>query len=286
MKTKELLKTYSIITLGCAMYALAFDWFYVPNNFTVGGFTGLAQIIHFFVPALPVGMTALALNAPLYVLAFRRFGFSFIFKSFYATAVSSVFLDVLAAVHTFAPTEPLIGCIYGGVLLGAGCGVMLHVEATTGGTELASWLLKRHFPHLSLGSVLLALDLMVIASYALAFHNINNALYGGVALFVTTKVLDLIVYGGNTGKLAHIISAKEAEIAKALLESGVGVTKLRAIGAYTNTERPMLLCAVRRREIVMVKRIVKGIDPDAFFIMCDAGEVLGEGFGEYKANDL
>ncbi len=103
---------------------------------------------------------------------------------------------------------------------------------------------------------------------------------------MSTKVIDLIVYGGNTGKLAHIISAKETEIADALLARDLGVTKLRAIGAFTNTERPILLCAVRRREIAMVKRIVKEIDPDAFFIISDTSEVLGEGFGEYKPDGI
>ena len=134
--------------------------------------------------------------------------------------------------------------------------------------------------------VMLGLDLTIIVGYAAVFRNLNNALYGGVALFVSTKVLDLIVYGGNTGKLAHIISEKETEIADELLRQRVGVTKLHAVGAYTGAERTMLLCAVRLREIVMVKRIVKEIDPDAFFIISDAVEVLGEGFGEYDPNGL
>ncbi len=280
------LKSYAIITLGCALYALSFDWFYVPNNLTCGGFTGVAQIVNFFVPKLSIGLLLLVLNAPLYVQGLRRFGFSFLVKSLYATAASAVLVDAFAALHTFRPLEPLLSGLYGGVVLGVGCGLMLREEATTGGTELASWLLKRRFPHLSLGSILLGLDLAVILSYAAVFRNLDNALYGGVALYVTTKVIDLIVYGGNTGKLAHIISARQEEITRELLDNGVGVTKLQATGAYTKTERPMLLCAVRRREVVMVRRIVKEIDPDAFFIMCDAGEVLGEGFGEYKPDGL
>ena len=162
----------------------------------------------------------------------------------------------------------------------------MREEATTGGTELASWLVKHRVPHLSIGNILLGLDLAVIVCYAAAFRSLNNALYGGVALFVTTKVIDLIVYGGNTGKLAYIISPKEDEIAQRLLALNLGVTKLSAMGAYTRTERPILLCAVRRREIVMVKRLVKEADPRAFFILCDASEVLGEGFGEYDPNSV
>lgn len=284
--TREKIRSYLLITLGCVIYAFAFDWFYVPNNLTCGGLTGIAQIIHYFVPALPVGIMIIVMNAPLFVLGFKRFGFGFIVRSLYAMALSSVLVDVIAAIYTFHPLDPLLAGIYGGVMLGVGCGVIMREEANTGGTELGAFLLKHRVPHLSLGNVLLGLDLAVILAYATAFHNLNNALYGGVALYVTTKVIDVIVYGGNTGKLAHIISAKESEIADALLAQDMGVTKLRAIGAFTNTERPILLCAVRRREIAMVKRIVKEIDPDAFFIISDTSEVLGEGFGEYKPDGI
>ena len=275
-----------LISIGCVVYAIAFNWFYVPNNLTCGGLTGVAQIIHWMIPVLPVGTMLIVMNVPLYILGFRRFGFRFLVKSLYAMALSSVLVDLVASLYSFHPMDELLACLYGGALLGVGCGLINNEEANTGGTELLSWILKRRLPQLSLGNVMLGLDLVVILGYAAAFRNLNNALYGIIALFVTTKVVDLFVYGGNTGKLAHIISAKEAEISDALLAEGVGVTKLRAIGAYTHTERPILLCAVRRREIVMVKRIVKEIDPDAFYIVSDTSEVLGEGFGEYKPNGL
>ncbi|MCR4783918.1 MAG: YitT family protein [bacterium] len=279
-------KEYFVITLGCVIYAIAFDWFYLPNNLTCGGLTGVAQIIHHFVPILPIGGMLIAMNVPLYLLGFKRYGFRFLVKSLYAMALSSVLVDALASLYTFQAMEELLACVYGGVLLGVGCGLINSMESNTGGTELLSWLLKRQLPQLSLGNVMLGLDLIVIIGYAAAFRKLDNALYGGIALFVTSKMLDLFVYGGNSGKLAHIISTKENEISDVLLAEGVGVTKLRAIGAYTNTERPILLCAVRRREIVMVKRIVKELDPNAFFIVSDTSEVLGEGFGEYKANWL
>lgn len=283
---REVLKSYAIITLGCVIYAIAFDCFYAPNNLTCGGLTGVAQLLHYCFRVLPIGATVIVMNIPLYLLGFKRFGFGFFMRSLYGMAMSSALVDLLASLYEFRAMDELLAALYGGVLLGIGCGLIMREEANTGGTELAAWLLKRRVPQLSLGGVLLGLDLAVIISYAAVFHNLNNALYGGVALYVETKVLDLIVYGGNTGKLAHIISARESEIAEALLAQRVGVTKLRAIGAYTGTERTMLLCAVRRREIVMVKRIVKEIDPDAFFIIGDAVEVLGEGFGEYDPNGL
>lgn len=286
MERKETLKSYAIITLGCVLYALALDWFYVPNDLTCGGLTGVAQIIHFFVPALPVGMMVIAMNVPLFALGFRRFGFAFLVKTLYGMLVSSVMVDVITWIHVFQPMDKMLAGLYGGVILGIGSGIMMAEEATTGGTELATWLIRRHFPNLSLGNILLALDLAVILLFAAVFRDFNNALYGGAALYVATQVVDRIVYGGNTGKLAYIISAKEDEITEKLLALNVGVTKLSAMGAYTRTERPILLCAVRRREIVVVKRLVKEIDPSAFFIMCDAGEVLGEGFGEYDPKQI
>jgi len=281
MKRNETLKSYAIITLGCVLYGLALDWFYVPNNLTCGGLTGVSQIINHFVPVLPVGVMIIIMNVPLFLLGFRRFGFAFLVKTLYGMLCSSVMVDVIAAIHTFQPMDKMLAGLYGGVIIGIGTGLMMAEEATTGGTELATWLIRRHFPNLSLGNILLGLDLTVILIFAAVFHDFNNALYGGLALFIATKVVDRIVYGGNTGKLAYIISEKEDEITKELLSLNVGVTKLNAMGAYTRTERQILLCAVRRREIVVVKRLVKEIDPDAFFIMCDAGEVLGEGFGEY-----
>lgn len=282
----ERLRSLVIITAGCIIYAISFDWFYAPNNLTCGGFTGIAQIINHYIPALPVGIMLIVLNAPLFLLGFKIFGFGFLMKSLYAMTLSSILVDAFANIPYFGPMDNLLASLYGGVIFGFGCGLITREESNTGGTELAAWLLKRRIPHLSFGNLILFLDLTVILLYALAFQNLNNALYGGVALFVTTKVLDLVVYGGNTGKLAHIISAKEAEITNTLLAQGIGISKLSASGAFSRADRPILLCAVRRREIAMVKRIVEEIDPEAFFIISDASEVLGKGFGEYNPNGV
>ena len=286
MTRNKTLKSYTIITFGCFLYALALDWFYVPNELTCGGLTGVAQIIHYFVPVLPVGMMVIAMNAPLFALGFRRFGFRFLVKTLYGMTASSLMVDIIGWLHTFQPMDKMLAGLYGGVILGIGGGLMMAEEATTGGTELATWLIRRHLPNLSLGNILLALDLTVILVFAAVFRDFNNALYGALALYVTTQVVDRIVYGGNTGKLAYVISERQEEIAAELLRMNVGVTRFQAQGAYTGRERPVLLCAVRRREILTVKRLVKEIDPEAFFIMWDAGEVLGEGFGDYDPKQI
>ena len=282
----KLLKQYVSITLGCALMALAFDWFYAPNELTLGGFTGIAQVINFFAPALPVGVTVIVLNAPLFLMSLKRFGKRFLVRSFFAVAVNSIFIDLINAVYTFQPMDKLLGCIYGGVLVGVSLGWLLREEATTGGTELGAWLLKAKIPGLSIGTLCLAIDLTIIVFYAAVFRSLNNALYGALALYITTKVLDLVVYGQNTAKVAYIISDKYEEIMQEMLRRDMGVTLLNGKGGYTGAERPLLFCAVRKKEAVSIKRYIKELDPDAFFIVCDASEVLGEGFGEYDPQGL
>ena len=201
-------------------------------------------------------------------------------------ALSSVLIDVIAALHEFAPMDPLLACLYGGVTLGIASGLLFREEATTGGTELGAWIVRSHIERLSIGNICLGIDLTIILLYAAVFRSLNNALYGALALYITTKVLDLVVYGQNTAKLAYIISDKYEQIIPELLARDMGATLLRGKGCYTGEERPLLLCAVRNKEMISVKRYVKELDPDAFFILCDASEVLGEGFGEYDPKGL
>ena len=289
MKNKKLraqVTSYVIVTLACVLFALSFNWFYAANDFTVGGFTGIAQIINFFVPALPIGTLVIVLNIPLFIVGLKKFGFAFLCKSIYTMALSSILIDVIAAIHKFAPMDPLLACLYGGVTLGVASGLIFREEATTGGSELGAWIVRSYVERLSIGNACLCIDLTIILIYAAVFRSLNNALYGALALYITTKVLDLVVYGRNTAKLAYIISDKYEEITKEILRREMGVTLLNGKGGYTGQERPLLFCAIRKKEIVSVKRYIKELDPDAFFIVCDASEVLGEGFGEYDPQGL
>ena len=279
-------RSYVIVTLACVLYALSFDWFYAPNDFTVGGFTGISQIINFFIPVLPVGVMIIVLNVPLFALGLKKFGFAFLVKSIYTMALSSVLIDVIAAIHEFAPMDPLLACLYGGVTLGIASGLLFREEATTGGSELGAWIVRSHVERLSIGNICLGIDLTIILIYAAVFRSLNNALYGALALYITTKVLDLVVYGQNTAKLAYIISDKYEQIMQEMIARDMGATLIHGKGGYTGADRPLLLCAVRNKEAVSIKRFIKELDPDAFFIVCDASEVLGEGFGVYNPKGL
>ena len=283
---REQVRSYVIITLACVLYALSFNWFYAPNDFTVGGFTGISQIINFFIPVLPVGTMIIVLNVPLFVVGLKKFGFAFLCKSIYTMALSSVLIDVVDVIHQFSPMDPLLACLYGGVTLGVASGLIFREEATTGGSELGAWIVRSHVERLSIGNICLGIDLTIILIYAAVFRSLNNALYGALALYITTKVLDLVVYGQNTAKLAYIISDKYEEIMQEMIARDMGATLLNGKGIYTGSERPLLLCAVRNKEVVSIKRFIKELDPDAFFIVCDASEVLGEGFGVYNPKGL
>ena len=282
----NLLKQYVSITLGCALMALAFDWFYAPNELTLGGFTGIAQVINFFVPALPVGVTVIVLNAPLFLMSLKRFGKRFLVRSFFAVAANSIFIDLINAVCTFQPMDKLLGCIYGGVLVGVSLGWLLREEATTGGTELGAWLLKAKIPGLSIGTLCLMIDVLVTFGYALIFRDMTRALYGVIALYVSSLLMDKVIYGPNAAKMAYIISDHSEEITQKLLELDRGVTLLDGRGAWSGRRKDVILCAFGRSLIVPIKKLVQKIDPDAFVIVCDAHEILGEGFGTSYRNIL
>lgn len=286
MPAAKTLKRYGLITVACALYALGFNWFFVPNHFTVGGFTGVAQIINHFLPMLPVGTVALVLNIPLFILGWRKIGRDLLISSLYATAVSSLMIDVLASLYTFPAMDPILACIYGGIVSGIGCGLLLHESATTGGTEMAARLLKLKFQGLSIGSLCLGLDVAVTIGYALCFRDMTRAMYGVVALYILSLLIDRVVYGPNASKVAYIISEQYEAITQKLLQLDRGVTLLAGKGAWSGQEKRIILCAFGRRHFIPIKKLVQSIDPDAFVIVCDAHEVLGEGFGQYDPTGL
>lgn len=278
---------YGLITLGCAIYALSFDWFFQPNNISMGGFTGVAQIVNRFLPVLPIGVMSIVLNVPLFYIGVRKQGIRLLISSLYAMSMGSLMLDGLAAVYAFPPMEePLLACIYGGVLLGISMGLMLTVGATTGGTELAARLLKYRFRHISIGRLCLTIDVIVICLYALTFRSINNALYGIVAMYISSLAMDTVVYGSINAKIAYIISGRSEEIAGKLLQMDLGITLLDGRGGFSGDRKQVVLCAFKRSQIAAIKSAVTSIDPSAFIIVCEAHEVLGEGFGEYTPDSL
>ena len=286
LSLRTVLKSALLIALGAALYALAFNWFFLPNGLTLGGFTGASQIVNHLLPAVPIGVLTIVMNVPLFMLGVRRMGVGLLISSLCATAASSLLLDLLGALVTFPPMEPLLACIYGGALLGAGVGLMLLVNATTGGTELLARLLKFRFRHLSIGRLCLICDLVVVCLYALVFRSVHNALYSIIALYISSHTIDMVLYGSRTAQLAYIISGKRDQMRQALLQLDLGITLLPATGGFSGDPKQVILCAFKRNQIAAVKTKVHTVDPEAFLIVCQAHEVLGEGFGSYSQDSL
>ena len=273
---------YMKLVVGSALVAAAFQFFTFPNSIVSGGVTGIAQIIR-LLTGIPVGVLSILINIPIFYLGWRhRLGTRRLVLALCVMAMISVFIDLLAITELVATDEPMLGAVYGGVLNGAGYGLIYTTGTTGGGTDIVARLLKLKFPWLPMGKLILIPDGVVLALTAIAFQRLETALYGAVALYVSSKVMDTVLYGLNASKVAYIISNHWQKISDAILAYDRGVTILNATGAYSGSEKHVLMVAFRQREIVEIKEIVHEADPAAFLIVCDAHDVLGEGFGEYQ----
>ncbi len=281
------LKIAGLIVLGSFIYALAFDWFFVPNEISMGGLTGLSQIVNHYLPGVPLGVLVVVLNVPLFIIGVRLQGIGLLISSLFAMLLSSVFIDVIPMVITFEPMEDkFLVCVCGGVLVGIGCGLMLLVGATTGGTELGARLLKYRFRHVSIGRLSLIIDLTVIALYTAAFKNIENALYAAVAMYITNVAIDAVVYGTNKNKVACVICSDGEKMKNLLLSLDLGVTRIEAKGGYSDSSVDVLICAFKPSRISALKSAVISVDKTAFVVICKADDVFGEGFAECNLNSL
>lgn len=284
---KRILREYGIITVGCLLYAVAFNWLFVPNHIVMGGFTGLAQTINRLIPVLPVGVTVAVLNVPLFILGIRLHGVHLCFSSLFAMLVSSLFIDLTAGLFTFSPMEDaLVACVFGGALIGISMGMLLWVGATTGGSDMAARLLKHKFTHISVGKLCLAIDVFVIIFYTAAFKRINDAFYGIIAMYICSIAMDALIYGRKNAKVACVICDKGAEMNEQLTALQLGITKIQARGGYSDKEKTILICAFKPSKIAAIKAVVLAVDPAAFVIICDAQDVFGEGFAECMLDSL
>lgn len=283
---KAYLKSYGVITAGSVIFGLAFDVFFAANQVAMGGVTGLAQVIHALVPWLSVGLVTIVLNVPLFLAGWKLVGFHLLASSLFSTLVSSLAIDGIALLYRFPAMDPMLSAICGGAMMGVGYGMVFSQGATTGGTDIVARILKLKLPWLSMGKLIFVPDVVVLALAMLVFGQIETALYGAIALFASSKVTDVVLYGLNPAKMALIISDQWREVADTLLAQDRGVTILRGWGAYTRAEKHVLLIAFQQREIVQVKRVVHQLDPKAFLIVCDAQDVLGEGFGDYQTEEI
>ena len=287
------LKVYFLITFGAGITALAINIFLVPYKIAPGGLSGLATVIYYLSGGrLPVGTMMLVINIPLFIMGYRFIGRHFFIRTLYGTVILSVIIDVSEtyfadlAIRLLVNTDVgasapdiLLYSIIGGFISGIGLGIVLKMEATTGGTELAAKLLNKPIKNLTIGQLLLAIDALIIIFAVIAFNSLLIGLYSLVSLFITTKVIDAMVEGVDYARAVLIISEHQEEIAsKIIKDMDRGVTELKGRGVYSGKDKNVLLCVLSRNEIQHLKEIAHAIDPAAFMILADVREVLGEGF--------
>ena len=252
--------------------------FIAPNGIAPGGISGISIIINHFT-GFPIGTLGLAMNIPLLLIGYKALGKRFTFNTLKTVAINTVFLDVVLARIPAYTSNPLLGALFGGVFLGSALGVVFLRGSTTGGLDIVTRLVQKKNPHLSIGRVMLLLDFCVLTSSMIAFGSIEVGLYGLITIFVSSRVVDAILYGADVGKLVWIVSSRSDEIARAVMEQlDRGATLLKGVGAYSSEEKHVLMCAVRKQEFYRLKKLTYEIDPKAFLIVTEAGEVAGEGF--------
>lgn len=278
----KMIRFLGLILLGSAIFSLGFDLFLEPNQLNTGGVTGIAMILVHVLKWSSVGKLAAILNVPLFLLGYHHMGRKFFFGSLLGMLSSSFFLELFS--HLPIPeTEPLLGALYGGVLAGAGLGLVFLSGASTGGTDIISRLLKKRFRGFGLGKLTLAVDLVVVTLTGIVFKDFSKTLYCVITLYVSSLVLDGVIYNLDYSTVALIITDHKAEVSKAI-EVGLdrGVTVLQGRGGYTGKEKSVLLSAIRRRQVPELKDLVRDTDPDAFMILQEAHQVLGNGFKRYS----
>ncbi len=270
---------YLAIVVGSAVYAVGFQFFMYPNNIVSGGVVGVAMILNRLIHT-PVGLMTIVINVPLFVIAWRHFGLGFMLASLAGMGISSVFVDLFALGGYAATTDAMLGAMIGGVIKGAGLGIVYYVGATTGGIDIVVKLMRQRWPHLNFGTVMLILDVVIVVIYALIFRNLESAMYSMIGMFVVSKVIDLILYGIDNSCICYIISDRPAELAAQITSGHLhrGVTLLEGEGAYSHRKKQVIMCVIKRVQIAELRRLVRTVDENAFFILADAKNVFGNGF--------
>lgn len=271
----------AVIALGGALFALSVSLLLDPYGIVPGGVTGVAMLLCAFFPQLPLGVTVLVINIPLFLLSWRILGHKFLLYTAFGTLVSSLLIDLFARLPAIE-TDPLLAGVFGGLVAGAGLGLVFTRGATTGGSDIIARLLKIPLPHIQLGRLMLAFDGCVAIAAGLVFGSFNHMLYAVITLYICSRVMDGILYGMNVERMAFIISDQIPLIVTAISDRlGRGATLLHGEGAYSGEARKIILCAIKRQQIAQLKGIIKEADPKAFLILTEANEVLGEGFMDY-----
>ncbi len=282
---KRRIGDYVILTIAAIIYAVSVSLFLDPNSLAPGGVTGIAIILN-RITGLETGTWMLLINIPIMVLGAWKFGMRFILSTVYCTALISFFTNLLTPIGALT-ADPFLASLAGSALMALALGWVFKVGATTGGTDIIVKVLRLRFQHLKTGFLFLLMDVVIVTASAFVFQDIDRALYAGVVVFITSFLLDIILYGRDGAKLIYIISDQSEQITKRILEElDIGVTYVRGMGAYSGREKKVIMCVIKKQLSPKAEEIVKQEDPLAFMIVTSAMEIYGEGYKSYFSEKI
>ena len=272
--------------VGSAIFALGFAMFLEPNDMSAGGISGLALVFVELTGIGTVGTISILINLPLFILGGLKIGKRFFAGSMLGMLLSSVMIDGFS-IFAINDLDPLLAVLYGGVICGLGLGVVFMSGTSTGGSDILVRLLKLRYRNVPIGQISMTFDAIVVLLTGLVFRDISKALYTGVTVYLCGKVIDGVVYNFDYSKVALIISDAHEEIALQIgLQLDRGATYLLAEGSYSHNPKKVVLAAVKKQQLAELKELVVNIDPNAFIIVQEAHQVLGDGFSRYTKDSL
>ena len=276
---KQTVIDYLVIAIGAFIFSFGIAMFTSPNNIAPGGVSGIGTMLnHLF--NIPIGSVIIAVNIPLFIFSFKKFGRNFFKKSLFATFLTSSLIDILPFIlEKHYIYSPLLASIFGGVSIGVGVGIIFLRGGTTGGADILAKLIRLKYPHFSLGTLVFIIDAIIVISTLFVYGSIEALLYSTISFFVTSRAVDAIIFGAARSKMLLIITTQPQEISKRIMNDiQHGVTLIPASGGYTKEEKTILLSVVRPNEVAEINKIVKEIDRSAFTIITESNEVFGYGF--------
>ena len=279
VKTKHIIIQFLQIIVGTALVAMSTSLFLLPNQLSSGGFSGIATIVYYLLK-IPLGTTVLVLNIPLFIMSLIKNGKHFFLNAVTGTVGLSVFLNIFEKIKPIT-TDRFLACIYGGIIAGIGTAIILKANASTGGTDLLTQIIKAYKPNIKISNLLVVLDTIIVTMNVIFFKELEIGLYSAITIYVMGKMLDIFFEGIDFAKMIYIISPQNEEIAKQIGERiRRGSTSLYGKGMYKKMDKEVLLCVASRGEVREIRKIVKEIDKNAFVVITSARDVFGEGFKE------
>ena len=292
--SRRWLRDYAFIVTGAFILAVGFVFFISPHKIVPGGVYGIAIVVHyltanifsFWPEGIPIGLFGLVLNIPLTYAGIKILGPKFGLKTVLGFVLSSVFMDGITYLRADGNMplvdDVLLSCVFGGVLIGFGLGLIFKSRATSGGSDIVAMIIAK-YTNLQLGQLLIYVDSVIVLTSLLAFQDWKIPLYSWLVIYITGKAIDLTLEGGNYHKALFIISNEHEKIRqKILVDLERGGTYFNGRGMYTNDEKQIIYTVVSRRELAILEQYIHSIDPDAFITVMDTREILGEGFHSLK----